>query len=59
MGSTRWRNAGRSLILDESKPDQGRATADSSRRNELPNSRLGQAYPDFFVSYGVGTIVCR
>lgn len=41
MGSTRWQYAGLSLILDDPRPQQGRATADITRWNTPPLTRRG------------------
>lgn len=53
MGSTRWHYAGLSLILDDSWPDQGRATDDSSRPHKYPRWPLCRmANSANFIPYG-------
>ena len=43
MGTTSWRHAGLSLILDVLRLEQGRATADGSRRRIIPPLVPGSA----------------
>ncbi len=47
MGSTHWRHAGLSLILDNSAPDQARAISGGSR----PDHAAGYV---IFTCYGTG-----